>query len=172
MAWGDIFNRMHQNPNDGSIWNNNIPIGDDTKISKTKCDYCGKEVLCIWDKHNSDNWYPYLGNQARKPTSYKYSKAIQILRKYFNVEGKVWNEENGNNLMNLHARAHSKPNDWSKRAHPNGLKILCNSCFQKTYRRINVLGDNGILYQLSVMPWETIEGVMNDLSIKGKVLDG
>lgn len=172
MSWYEISSRMHSNPTDGSEFNNKVKVEGHPKISRTTCDYCGKEVLCVWDDNNKSQWWPYLGNQARKPNVYKYSPIIQAIRKHFGVEGKVWDEEHGNNLMNLHAVAHSEPNDWSKRAHPNGLKILCSSCFQKTYDRVKVKGNNGIMYSLSVIPerGETIESVMKSLDIKGVVV--
>lgn len=173
MSWYELSKRMHQNPINGfNEFNNGNPIDGNPHISKTYCDYCEKEVLCVWDDYNKNQYWPYLGNQARKPNTYKYSDIIQKMRNHFNVVGKVWDEEHGNNLMNLHARCHSTPNDWSKRAHPNSLRILCSSCFQKTYKRIKVLGDNGIEYQLTVLPerGETIESVMKELNIKGKIL--
>lgn len=170
MAWIDINRRMHSNTTDGSEFNNGQKINDRPIIGHTNCDYCGKEVLCIWDDNNSNHWFPFLGNQARKPNVYKYSPIIQMMRKYFNVENKVWDEQHGNNLMNLHARCHCYPENWSKRAHPNGLAILCNSCFQKTYNRIKVKGDDGYEYALSVLPDETVEQVMKELDITGTVI--
>ena len=172
MSWYDLSHRMHDNPTDGSEFNDGEPVYGHPKISRTKCDYCGCEVLCVWDDHNKNQWWPYLGNQARKPNTYKYSEVIQAMREHFGVLGEVWDEDHGNNLMNLHARCHSTPNDWSKRAHPNSLRILCPKCFQKTYKRVKVMGDNGIEYQLSVLEerGETVESVMKDLDIKGKVM--
>ena len=173
MSWYELSKRMHADPTDGTEYSNGKKIEYNPKISKTQCDYCGEEVLCVWDDYNKNQYWPYLGNAARKPNTYKYSDIIQTMREYFGVSGKVWDEEHGNNLMNLHARCHSTPNDWSKRAHPNSLRILCPKCFQKTYKRVKVLGDNGIEYQLTVLPerGETVESVMKELDIKGKVID-
>lgn len=172
MSWSEIYSRMKSNPTNGSEFNNGEPVEGNPAISRTVCDYCGCEVLCIWDDHNKNSWWPYLGNQARKPNTYKYSPIIQAMRRYFDAEGAIWTQEKGNNLMNLHARAHCEPEDWSKRGHPNGVKILCSRCFQKTYNRTRVLGNNGTLYALTVIPerGETIESVMQDLGIEGKVV--
>ncbi len=94
------------------------------------------------------------------------------MRKYFNAEDVVWGQENGNNLLNVHARAHSDPTNWAVRASSASIRILCSNCFQKTYNRIRVLGDDGITYAISVIPErdETVESVMEDLGITGKVL--
>lgn len=168
-SWSSTYNKMKNNTTDGSEFNNGQKVDGNPKIGHTTCEYCGREVLCIWDDYNRSNWFPYLGNQSRKPNVYKYSPIIQIMRKFYHAENKAWTN---NPLMNLHARCHCEPEDWSKRAHPNGIKVLCCDCFQKTYNRIKVLGDNGITYSLSVVPerGETIESVMSDLDIKGKII--
>lgn len=172
MNWETFVKRMNSRPTDGSEFNNGIIIPGNPKVGHTTCDYCGCEVLCIWDDHNKDMWWPYLGNQACRPMSYKYSPIIQTMRKFYGVEGITWDQDHGNLLMNSHARAHCQPEDWSKRAHSKGVKILCSKCFRLTYNRIKVLGDNGITYALSVVPsrGETIESVMEDLEIKGKII--
>lgn len=174
MSWTEVYDRMNnKNITDGSEYNNGQKIEGNPKISHTTCDYCGKEVLCVRDDYSSSKWYGYLGNQARRPNCYKYSPIIQTMRKYFNSENIVWDEEHGNNLMNLHARCHCEPEDWSKRAHKNGIKILCPTCFQKTYNRIKVKSYDGIhTYALSVVEelGETVESVMKDLDIKGTVI--
>ena len=91
------------------------------------------------------------------------------MRKFYNVEGQVWKDCP---IYNLHSRCHTKPNDWSNRAHPNALKELCNECFTKTKTRVKVMSDDGILCDIVVLPerGETIESVMNELNIRGKVL--
>lgn len=177
MSWHEAYSNMHNNISDGTEFcktKEDIILVKESKtqIGHCKCEYCGKDLLAIWDNNNKQSWYPYLGNQARKFNTYSYSPIINIMRKYYNVENKVWDEDHGNNLMNLHARAHSKPNNWAKRAHPNGIKILCNNCFQKTYQRIKVQGNDGYLYSLSVLPdrGETIQSVMKDLDITGTVI--
>lgn len=169
-SWSEVSSKIHNYSSHGEIFNNGEPIPG-CNIAETTCEYCGRTVLAVWDKGIS-SWYPYLGNQAVKANVYRASPIIQAMRKYYHVEGEPWTIEKGNNLLNIHARAHSDPNDWSKRAHPNGIKILCNQCFQKTYNRIKVLGNNGIMYSLSVIPsrGETIYSVMEDLGIQGKVI--
>lgn len=143
-----------------------------TIIGHTKCDYCGCEVLGVWDNSNINNWWPYLGNQARRPKIYQYSPIIRLMRKYFKVEGMVWSQELGNNLINVHARAHSEPTNWSIRASSASIRILCPSCFQKTYDRTKIQGDDGYTYAISIIPerGETAESVMKDLGITGKII--
>jgi len=144
----------------------------ETKIGHLKCEYCGKDIISIWDKYNNSNWWPYLGNQARKPRTYNYSPIIRLLRRYFEVEGLVWDEAHGNNLINVHARAHSNPTNWAVRASSASIRLLCPACFQKTYNRTQIQGDDGILYAITVLRerGETVESVMKDLGISGKIL--
>lgn len=134
-----------------------------------KCDYCGKEILAIWDDFNTNNYWPYLGVQSKRLNSYTYSPIIQIIRKNYELKSLDWKD---NNLLNLHTRVHSDSGNMSIRMSENALRFLCNSCFQKTYQRIKVQGDDGILYSLSVLQDrnETIESVMSDLGITGKVI--
>lgn len=167
--YSKTMERMKNNLTDGSEFGEKI---DGVKIGHTNCDYCGCEVIAVWDENNIKNYWPYLGNQFVKPNVYKGSKIAQRIRNNYNCQNKVFRQENGNNLLNVHARCHSSPTDWSRRASKESIRLLCNSCFQKTYNRIKVKGDNSILYALSVLPdrGETIESVMKDLNISGKVL--
>lgn len=165
----NTMNRMKENPTNGSEFGIIVP---NVSIGHTTCDYCGKEVIAVWDEHNHKNYWPYLGNQSRKPNTYRYSLIINAIRKYYAVEGTIWTDEKGNNLLNVHARAHSDPTNWSVRASKESIRLLCNSCFQKTYQRIKVLGNDGITYSLSVVKDrdETIESVMSDLGVLGTIL--
>lgn len=169
-SYSNAMRLMKQNPTDGTEFglDSEISLENNVKISRTHCEYCENEILAVWDNHNTSNWWPYLGNQARKPKTYFYSPIIQKMREYYNVVGEVWD----NPLLNVHARCHSTPTNWSKRASDASIRILCNSCFQKTYKRIKVQGNDGILYSLSVLEerGETIESVMKDLDIQGEIV--
>lgn len=163
--------RMKENTTDGTEFcksekERDLVIKNETKIGHTHCDYCGKEILAVWDIYNSNKWFPYLGNQSKKPKTYSYSPIIQIMRKFYNAEGKVWN----NNLLNVHARIHSK--DWGLRCKDGSIKILCNECFQETYNRIQVELNNGSICAISVVEsrGETAESVMKELNLNGKII--
>jgi len=172
MGYYEIMDRMKSNLIDPKQFNNGNEIDGNPQIAETICDYCGAKIYAVWDDNNKKNWWPYLGNQVRKPNSYKYSPIINAMRSYYNVEGTVWTEELGNNLLNVHARCHSEPTNWSKRCSDASIRLLCNKCFQKTYQRTKIQGNDGITYAISVLPerGETIESVMKDLGITGKVL--
>lgn len=178
MSYYDIMNRMKENPTDGTEYGltREESIKEHVLIGHTKCDYCGKEIIYVWDKNVENQYWPFLGNQARKLNTYKYSKIIQLMRKFFNCEDKVWDEEHGNNLGNNHARVHSSKANNPKRWSDQSIRLLCNSCFQKTYKRVKVIGtgnDEGIEYALSVLPdrGETVESVMKDNNITGIIID-
>ena len=178
MSYYSIMQRMKENPTDGTEYGltKEESLEEHVLIGHTKCDYCGKEILYVWDKNVELQYWPFLGNQARKPNTYKYSKIIQAMRKFFNCENEVWTEEKGNTLGNNHARVHSSKKDNPKRWSDNSIRLLCSGCFQKTYNRIKVIGageDEGIEYALSVIPerGETIESVMKDNNITGKIID-
>lgn len=177
MAYYEFMQRMKNDPTDGSEFNNGKKFDEAERvlIGHTQCDYCGKEILAVWDKNVDKQYWPFLGNQARKPNTYKYSQIIQAMRKFYNVTGLVWDEEHGNNLVNVHARCHSSVSSNPKRWCDASIRLLCPSCFQKTYNRIKVIGtgaDAGIEYALSVVEsrGETIKSVMKDLGITGKIV--
>ena len=158
MSWYEISSRMNENVTDGTEYCINDEEKEEvikakTRVGHCNCDYCGKEVLVIFDK-NKDDWYGFLGNQAIIDRNYRYSPIIQILRK-----GPVINR-----LYNLHARIHCK--DWSIRCKSGSLKILCNECFMKTYNRYQVIY-KGKLCAVSVVKdrGETIEGVLDELGM-------
>lgn len=155
---------MRSNPTDGSEYNNGITIPG-VLIGHTNCDYCEKKIIAVWDEHNKGKWWPYLGNQARKPKVYVYSEIIQAMRSYYGKNGVTWN----NNLLNVHARAHTFPKDYGIIAHGNGIRLLCNVCFQLTYRRVKIIPTDrpGYRYEISVLPsrGETLEIVTKDLGI-------
>lgn len=139
------------------------------EVHYCKCDYCNKEILAVWDGYNCDNYWPYLGNQSKRINSYEYSPIIETMKKYYKENNLNWKD---NNLLNSHTRVHSDSWNLSIRMTKEALRFLCNDCFQKTYNRIQVLGNNGILYALSVVEDrnETIESVMEELYIKGTIL--
>ena len=170
-AYMKAVEAMKENPTDGSEYCNGIVLPN-TVVGHTQCQYCKREVLGVWDKHNLNGWNPYLGNQARRPNTYVYSSIIQCMRKHFGVEGKVWTDEMGNNLLNVHARVHSQPTNWLVRGSHASVRILCNKCFQKTYQRVKIMGDDGILYAISVLQEreETVHSVMLELGISGKLV--
>lgn len=172
MSYYNVMQRMKSNITDGSEFNNGQFVEEGVIIGHTICDYCGKEVIAVWDKHNSKNYWPYLGNQAVMAHNYRYSKIINTIRKFYGVENEKWDQNHGNNLLNVHARCHSSPTNWAKRISPASIRLLCNNCFLPTYNRIKVLGDDGILYALSVVKsrGETIESVMKELGITGQII--
>ena len=140
-----------------------------TEVYTTNCEYCNKEIYAIWDENNKNNWWPYPGNSTKSSNAFKYSDIIQYMKKNDNSISKTWLECP---LMNINARCHSNPTNPSKRFSPESVKFLCNSCFRLTFNRIQVKGNDGILYSLSVVESldETIESVMKDLDIQGQVL--
>lgn len=137
-----------------------------TQIGYTTCDYCNKEILAVWDIHNENKWFPYLGNMAKKVNTYKYSPIIQLMKKYDDSLEKVWK----NNLLNVHAIIHSR--DWSLRCKEGSIKLLCNDCFQETYNRIQIKLHNGDICAISVVKskGETAEYVMEKLNLKGEII--
>ena len=171
MSYSDTLRRMKKNPTHGEEFNHGEPI-EGVLIGHDHCDYCGCDIIGVWDEHNIHQWFPYLGNQCRKPNVYQYSRVIQAMREHFDVLGKVWNEDDGNNLLNVHARAHSEPTNWSVRASTASIRLLCNKCFQKTYKRVKIQSPDGILYAISVLPerGESIKSVCKDLGITGEVV--
>lgn len=171
MSYSNALLKMKGNPTYGEEFNHGNPM-DGVLIGHTKCEYCDCEILGVWDEHNMNHWWPYLGNQCRKPNVYRYSRIIQAMKEHFDALNKVWTEENGNNLLNVHARAHSEPTDWSVRASSASIRLLCNRCFQMTYKRVQIKSPNGIIYAISVLPQrgETVESVCNDLGIKGEII--
>lgn len=140
-----------------------------TEVYYCHCDYCNREILAVWDGYNSDNYWPYLGNMSKRRNTYKYSPIIEVLRKRYIEEGKDWKD---NNLINSHTRVHSDKYDLRRRMADNSMRLLCNECFQKTYKRTLVDGDDGNQYAISVLEdrEETIESVMKELGINGKII--
>lgn len=171
MSYQEVLSKMKSNVTHGEEFGLTKEQAKETGtiVGHTHCEYCGKDILAIWDKFSSSHWFPYLGNQARKPQVYRYSPIIQAMRKHYGVENAVWREENGNNLLNVHARSHSTPVNWAIRASSASIRLLCNECFQKTYRRTKIQGNDGILYDISVLPerGETVDSVMKELGIEG-----
>lgn len=175
MSYNYTLNKMKENITDGTEFGGDDISNEEVSIGHLKCDYCGCDIIAVWDKFNKNKYWPYVGNQARIPKNYKYSKIIQNIRKFYKKENQVFRQKDGNNLLNLHARCHSSvyynPKRWSKES----IRFLCNDCFQKTYNRIKIKGkneDEGIEYSISVIPdrGETIESVLKDLNIEGEII--
>lgn len=142
---------------------------ESVEVYTTNCEYCNKEIYAIWDENNKNNWWPYPGNSAKSSNAFKYSAIIQYMKKNDNSISKTWLECP---LMNINARCHSNPTNPNKRFSPESVRFLCNNCFRLTFNRIQVKGNDGILYSLSVVEslGETIESVMKDLDIQGQIL--
>ena len=169
--------RLKENPTDGTEYARDENekeeiIKAETRVAHTKCDYCGKEVLGVWDIYNERKWWPYLGHSSKRVNAFAYSPIIQAMKHYDGCDDKVWN----NNLLNVHAVVHSK--DWGLRCMDGSIKILCNECFQKTYNRyqIELEDDNGnpIGKQIAISVvedrGETPESVLKSLGLHGKIL--
>lgn len=184
MSYRDIMDRMKENPTDGSEFiDDSLSEVEKEEIKKklkedavlighTKCDYCNRNIIGVWDKHVNNQYWPFLGVQSKRANSYKYSYIMNLIKEHYVRNNKDWKE---NNLLNNHARCHSSISSNPKRWSDASIRILCNDCFQKTYNRIKVKGtgnDKGIDYALSVLTerGETIESVMKDLNITGIVL--
>lgn len=143
-----------------------------TKVEKCHCEYCGREVLSVFDRFSNNKWWGYLGNQSIRPGCYGYSPVIRALRILYGHPEGTWSNSP---LYNVHARVHSKPGrDYSVIARPGSLKILCNECFRKTYRRVKVFQRPGERLwspsvshvEVSVLPerGETVQSVLKDLN--------
>ena len=145
----------------------------DVKIGHIKCDYCGKELIAVFDEYNKNDYCCYLGCQAVSRYHYKYSKILNFIKKYYGInEEENWTD---NPLVNIHTRIHSNPTRWDLRASDKSLRFLCNDCFKLTYNRIKVKSvylNKEIIHSLSVVDSrnETIESVMQDLEISGEIL--
>lgn len=149
--------------------NDYADLFESSEVYTTNCEYCNKKIYAIWDENNKNNWWPYPGNSAKSSNAFKYSDIIQYMKKNDNAIGRTWLECP---LMNINARCHSNPTNPSKRFSTASVRFLCNSCFRLTFNRIQVKGDDGILYSLSVVESldETVESVMKDLDITGQIL--
>lgn len=168
MSWGTIHKAIHSNITDGSEYTDNKLIIPNVEIAHAKCDYCGQEILAVWDEHNKNKWYPYLGNQAAIGKNYSYSEILKAMKKFNGLM--PLDNWKYNPLVNIHARVHCK--DWSIRCTEGSLKLLCNHCFYETYNRIQVELNDGQLCAISVAKsrGETIMSVMDELHLKGRIL--
>lgn len=143
-----------------------------TEIYYLKCDYCGKEILAIWDGYNADEYWSYLGQQSKRQNTYSYSPIISILRKRYREDGLDWKN---NNLINSHTRIHSDSYNIESRMTDKAMRILCNDCFRKTYNRILVEDEKtGIKYALSVLEerGETVEDLIKEFNIQNQKIIG
>lgn len=177
MAWYVSGGKITQ----GEEFNNGIAIKGCT-ISYSKCEYCFETVISVKDRARRSP-YPYLGNQAVIASNYMGSPAIEAIRKFYNVgwedfENKIlrrpesFTQFRGNNLLNVHSRLHVRK-VGEKRLLPswhyeNGdtYKTLCNNCFAKTHKRVSVKGPNNLIYEVTVLAFETVEEVVKQCKIK------
>ena len=151
------------------------------QIAHTTCDYCGKEVIGVWDDHiKSSRGLPYQGHQAIYPKPYKFAykgPVIAAIRARYGIGEKDWFTKE-NNLLNVCGKVHIlvfKGGKWNIRTDlsyesPDATRILCNECFEKANKaRVAVMGEDGLIYSVSVMAdkEETIEE--NDGKVKVKL---
>ena len=146
-------------------------LGIDTpgiQIAHTVCDYCGKEVIGVWDDHiKSSRGLPYQGWVARTPRSgsknnrYPYkSRTIAEIKAYYRIgEEDEFTITKGNNLLNVCGKVHILAFDgknWKLRPDlsyesPANTRILCNKCFKETNDcRIAIMGTEGLMYSVSI----------------------
>lgn len=140
------------------------------KVGHPKCDYCEAPLIAVWDEYATNGWC-YFGRQAIKPYAYKYSKIINLIRRFYGVAPGDSFIEN-NNLMNSHTRVHIEPSsfdEWIKSE--AAVKVLCNNCFSKTVKR-TLVKDGDRMYSISVVEdrGETIESVMDELGLQGEII--
>lgn len=143
-----------------------------TEVYYLKCDYCGKEIIALWDGYNATDYAPYLGMQSKRINTYNYSPIISILRKRYSENGLDWKS---NNLLNSHTRIHSDSYDIGIRMTDKAMRLLCNDCFQKTYNRYLIEDSkSGITYALTVLEdeGETVESLINEFNIKNPIIKG
>ena len=162
-SWSDLKNL---NITDGSEYSGEPIPG--VRISHLNCEYCGVDIIGVWDKHNIHKWYPYLGTQLERGNIYSYSKIILAIKEYYGIgQYDRFRQEDGNNLLNVHARFHSIPNKWHYRASKASTRMLCNNCFKETYNRWKIELPDGTIAALSVVRsrGETLMSVAEDLGI-------
>lgn len=165
----------------GEEYNNGIPIPN-TTITHGNCEYCGTEIIEVRDDY-FNKFYGALGNQAVRPGIYFGSKAIQTIKQFYQVgwidldtkrarkNGNYFSQELGNNLYNVHSRLHVHEKGSRKLIGPwrfanqNSFKVLCNNCFKKTYRRVSVNARSGLVYDVTVLPGETLRGVLQEIGV-------
>ena len=162
-------------------------LGIDTpgiQIAHTVCDYCGKEVIGVWDDHiKSSRGLPYQGWVARTPRSgsknnrYPYkARTIAEIKDHYGIGEKEWFTEE-NNLLNVCGKVHIlvfKGGKWNLRTDlsyesPAATRILCNNCFEKANNcRVAIMGTDGLMYSVSAMAdkGETIEENDGKVTVK------
>ena len=162
-------------------------LGIDTpgiQIAHTVCDYCGKEVIGVWDDHiKSSRGLPYQGWVVRTPRSgsknnrYPYkARTIAEIKAHYGIGEKEWFTEE-NNLLNVCGKVHIlvfKGGKWNLRTDlsyesPAATRILCNNCFEKANDcRVTIMGTDGLMYSVSAMAdkGETIEENDGKVTVK------
>lgn len=147
----------------------------------TKCEYCNEEIICVKDEARTSP-YGYLGNQAEIAKNYLSSPSVEAMRKYFDVgweefgverrgNGLTFKQSLGNNLYNVHSKLHVRKKGSRKLVPPwkfasgDAYKILCNRCFKKTYSRQSIDVRGGYVFEITVLPDETLEEVIEQAGI-------
>lgn len=162
-------------------------LGIDTpgiQIAHTVCDYCGKEVIGVWDDYiKSSRGLPYQGWVARTPRSgsknnrhpYK-ARTIAEIKAHYGIGEEEWFTED-NNLLNVCGKVHIlafNGENWELRPDlsyesPDTTRILCNDCFEKANDcRVALMGTKGLMYSVSVVAdkGETIEENYGKVKVK------
>lgn len=167
----------------GEEFNKGYPIKG-CSIIYTRCEYCKEEVVQVKDDDRNSH-FGYLGNQAVIGKNYLYSPSIEAIRKFYDVgwedfksqkerkNGASFTQELGNNLLNVHSRLHVRREGFRSLIGPwnyqsgDAYRLLCNNCFKKTYKRLSVRGPGDLIYDVTVLPHENINQVINECQIIG-----
>lgn len=170
----------------GEEYNNGEPI-EGAIITHGVCQYCGTEIIQVKDDYLNGR-FGALGNQAVRAGTYFGSKTIQKIKEFYQVgwvdlktkevrkNGPGFTQELGNNLYNSHSVLHvHQPGSrkligpWMYANH-NSFKVLCNNCFQKTYKRVSVRSKSGLIYDVTVLPGQNLRDVLNDIGVYDALL--
>lgn len=166
---------------------------DSCVITHSNCEYCNEHIIQVKDDARNSH-FGYLGNQAVIGKNYLYSPSIEAIRKFYDVGwenykeremrayGPSFTQELGNNLLNVHSRLHVRRKGSRTLIGPwnyqtgDGYRLLCNNCFKKTYKRISIAGSDDLIYDITVLPHEALEQVIEECQVigvqkqKGKII--
>ena len=150
------------------------------QIAHTTCDYCGKEVIGVWDDRiKSSRGLPYQGHQAKYPKAYPYAykgSTIAAIKAHYHLGEDDWFIKE-NNLLNVCGKVHIlafADGEWRLRLdlaceEPGSTRVLCNECFKDANAaRVAIMESDGLMYSVSVMAdkGETIEENDGKVTIK------